>query len=67
MGMELRRGVAVHRTGGVVLEGSRNEFAGCLGRVDVADAGLRVPFQRSQGDTHTLPMRLSDTLIAADN
>src|SRR5271170_7647237 len=66
MGVELRCCVAVHRAGGIVLEGSRNEFACRLRRVDVSDPRLRVSFQLSQGNTHTLPMRLSHALIAAD-
>jgi hypothetical protein len=66
MGVELRRGVAFNRPRGVVLKGSRNEFACCLRRVDVADPRLGVAFQLGQGDTHTFPMRLSHTPIAAD-
>ncbi len=49
-----------------MLEGSRNEFACRLRRVDVADAGLSVLFQLGQCDTHALPMRLSYALIAAN-
>jgi hypothetical protein len=66
MGVELRRGVAVHRAGGIVLEGSRNELACRLRRVDVADPRLSVFLQLGQCNPNALPMRLSDTLIAAD-
>jgi hypothetical protein len=65
MSVELRRGVAVYRTGGIVLEGSRNEFACRLRRVDVADPRLSVAFQLGQGSPPALPMRLSHSLIAA--
>ncbi len=66
MGMELRRSVAVHRPRGVVLKGSRNEFACRLRRMDIADAGLRVLLQLGQGNADALPMRLSHALIASD-
>ena len=65
MGVKLRRGVTVHRAGGVVLEGSRNEFAGRLRRVNIADAGLRVLLQLVERHADALPMRLSYALIAA--
>lgn len=65
MSVDLRRGVAVRSPRGVVLEGSRNEFACRLRRVEVADACLRVPLQLTQGDPHTLQMRLSHALIPA--
>jgi hypothetical protein len=66
MGVELRRGVAVHRAGGIVLEGSRNELACRLRRVDVADPRLSVFLQLGQCNPNALPMRLSHALIAAD-
>ena len=65
MGVELRRGVAVYRPRGIVLEGSRNEFACRLRRMDVADAGLRVLLQLVERHADALPMRLSYALIAA--
>jgi hypothetical protein len=65
MGVKLRRGVTVHWPRGIVLKGSRNEFAGCLRRVDVADAGLRVLLQLIERHADTLPVRLSHALIAA--
>ena len=51
MGVELRCGVAVYRTGGVVLKGSRNEFACRLRRVDVANPRLGIAFQLCQRDS----------------
>jgi hypothetical protein len=35
--------ITVHRTGGVMLEGGRDELAGRLRCMDVADAGLGIP------------------------
>ena len=67
MGVELRRGVAVYRPGGVVLEGRGDEFACRLRRVDVADPRLGVPSPTRTGrHADAFPMRLSHTLIAAD-
>ena len=65
MGMELRRGVAVNRPRGVVLEGRGNEFARRLRRMDIADARLRVPLQLVKRHADTLPMRLPHAVIAA--
>ena len=45
VGMELRRGVAVYRPGGVMLELRGDELPGGLGGMVAADAGLRVPLQ----------------------
>ncbi len=66
MGVELRRGVTIHRSRGIVLEGSRNEFAGRLRGVNIADAGLRVLLQLIECHADALTMRLSHALIAAD-
>ena len=65
MGVELRRGVAFDRPRGIVLEGSRNEFACRLRRMDVADPRLGVPLQLGESHAHAFPMRLSHPLIAA--
>jgi len=66
MGVELRRGVAVYWTRGVMLEGRHNEFACRLRRMNVADPRLVVPLQFSKGNTDTFPMRLSHALVATD-
>ena len=66
MCVELRRGVAVYRPRGIVLEGSCNEFACCLRRMNVADAGLRVLLQLGERHADALPVRLSYALIATD-
>ena len=66
MGVELRRGVAVHWTRGIVLKGSCNEFTGRLRRVDIADASLRVLLQLVKRHADALSMRLSYALIATD-
>src|ERR1700722_1525176 len=65
MGVELRRGVPIHRPRGIVLEGCRNKFAGCLWRVDIADAGLRVLLQLIECHANAFSMRFSHALIAA--
>ena len=64
--VELRRGVAVHRTGGVMLELGRDKLPGRLGGMIAADAGLRVPLQLIQGDIDGLAVRLAHAVIAAD-
>ena len=65
MGVELRRGVALDRPRGVVLEGRGDEFARRLRRMDVADPRLRVPLQLPKSHAHALPVRLSYPVIAA--
>ncbi len=64
MSMKLRRGVTVHGTRGVVLEGSCDEFACRLRGMNIADAGLRVLLQLVKCHADALPMRLSYALIA---
>ena len=48
VGVELRRGVAIDRAGGVMLEFGGNELPGRFRRMVAADAGLGVPFQLRQ-------------------
>ena len=49
MGVELGRGIAIDRTGGVVLELGRDELPGGLGGVVAADPRLGVPLQLGEG------------------
>ena len=64
--VKLRRGVAVHRPGSVVLERGRNELARRLRRVNIADARLRVPLQFAKCDANAFAVRLPHALIATD-
>ena len=66
VGVELRRGVAVHGAGGVMLELRSDELAGGFGGVVAADAGLRVPFQLAQSDVHRFPVRVPHPVIPTD-
>src|ERR1700677_278 len=66
MGMKLRRSVAIHRAGSVMLEGGGNELAGRLGRVDIADTRLRIPFQFTKRYADTLTVRHTHAFIATD-
>ena len=65
MGVELGSGVAVHRTGGIVLELSRDKSPGLLGGVVAADPCLRVLLQLRERGGHRLPMSQAHALIAA--
>ncbi len=64
MSMKLRRGIAVNWTSGVMLEGSSDELACCLGRMDVTYASLCVSLQLLQRDSNTFAMRLTHAIIA---
>ncbi len=64
--MELGRGVAVHRAGGVMFKLRGDELAGGLGGVVAAETRLGVPLQLRKGDGHGLPVGLADTVIASD-
>ena len=64
--MELRRGVAIHRAGGVVLEFGGDELPCGFGRVVAADARLRVPLQFRQSRSHGLGDEPPHPLVAAD-
>jgi hypothetical protein len=66
MSMKLRRSVAIHRTGSVMLEGGGNEFARRFRRVDIADTRLRIPLQFAKCAADTFTVRLSHMRIAAD-
>jgi hypothetical protein len=66
MGVKLRRGVAVHRTRGIVLERSGGELARKLRGVHVAEPSLRVLLQLPQSNSDALPVRLADAFIASD-
>src|SRR6202034_2693349 len=45
MSMELRGGISIDRTGGVMLELCRNKVFGGFGGMVAADPRLRIPFQ----------------------
>ena len=66
MGMELRRNIAIHRAGGVMLEFGGDEFARGLRRMVPADAGLRVVFKLFKGSADALAVRLTHAVVAAD-
>jgi hypothetical protein len=63
MGMQLRGGVPIDRPGCVVLEGCGCKFACRFRRVNIADASLRVLFQFSKRNTHTLAMCFPHAVI----
>ena len=65
MGMKLGRRVAVHGARAVVLELGANPFAGCLGGVVPAHAGLDKPLHLVQGNAHTLAVSLPHPLVTA--
>ena len=44
MGVKLGRGIAINGTSGIVFKSGGNKLAGSLGRVNIADTGLRVSF-----------------------
>src|SRR5271166_222975 len=64
--MKLWRDIAIHRAGRIVLKLGGDRFAGGLGRMIAADAGLRVAFELVEGNANALAMRFTDALIAAD-
>src|SRR5260370_32367159 len=45
MSVKLRRSIAIHRAGSVMLEGGGDKLGCRLWRVDIADARLRIPLQ----------------------
>jgi len=64
--VQLWRDIAIDRAGRIVLKLSGNKLCRRLGRVIAADPGLCVTFELVEGNADALPMRLADTLIAAD-
>ncbi len=60
----LRRSVAVHRAGGVVLELCHDELAGSLGGIVAADSGWVYRSQFRESDSHGPPVGFADTIIA---
>src|SRR5580704_1084242 len=64
--VELRRDIAIDRTGRIVLKLGGYKFASRLGRMIATDAGLRVVFELVEGNADALPVGFADTLIAAD-
>jgi hypothetical protein len=65
MGMQLRDGIPIDRPCCVVLEGCGCEFACRFRRVNIADASLRVLFQFSKCNTHTLAMCFPHAVITS--
>jgi hypothetical protein len=65
MSMKLRRSIAIHRAGSVMLEGGGDKIGCRLWRVDIADARLRVPLQFAECYANTLTVRQAHTLVAA--
>ena len=63
--VKLRRGITIDRTGGIVLEGRRNELARLLRLPDVAHPRLGVPLKLVESDLNTLPVGFTHTLVAA--
>jgi len=66
MGIELRRGIAFHRSRGVVLKGRGGELARRLRLPNVADPRLGVPLQLSQRNADAIAVRLTHPIIAAN-
>jgi hypothetical protein len=66
MSVKLRRGVAVHRARGVVLELGDDELACGFSRPIAAHAGLRISFQLIQGDTHRFAVGRAHPVIATN-
>jgi len=64
--VQLRRRIAVHGPGTVVLERRRDPPPRRLGRPNVAEPGLDEALGLIEGDLRALPMRFSDPFIAAD-
>ncbi len=65
VGVELRRGVAIHRSGGVVFEGCSNEPSCRLSGIVAADPRLGEPLQLGQCNAHGVAVGLSNSLIPA--
>ena len=64
--MELRGGVAVHRSGAVVLERGGDPIAGRFGCQVATEAGLHIGLELSERGGDRLAMRLADPVIPAD-
>ncbi len=64
--MQLRRDVAIDRTGRVVLEFGGNKLARGLGWMIAANPRLRVAFKLVKGDADAFPVRFADAFIATD-
>ena len=65
MSMELWGGVAVHRTGSVMLKLGRDEATRRLRWVFAADACVRVALQLCKRSRHRVAMCFSDTVVPA--
>src|SRR5580658_5055777 len=64
MRMKLRCSIAVYGTSGVMLEGSGNELARCLRRMDVPDPRLCIPLQFMQCHANTFAVLLAHAIIS---
>ncbi len=66
MGVELRRGVAIHRSRGVVFELRRDELTGGLGGMVAADPRLCVPLQLCKGSGDCGSVRFPHPLVPSN-
>ena len=64
MGMELRRGVTIHRPGRVMLKLCGNELPRRLRRMVAANARLRVPLQLRERSRHRLAVGQAHAIVA---
>jgi hypothetical protein len=64
--MELRRGITIDRTGGVMLELGGNKLPRCFGGVVPADPCLGIPLQFGKSRRDGLPVRLAYPIISTD-
>ncbi len=65
VGVELRSGIAIDGTRGIVLKLRSDEFPGGLGGAVAADPRLGIPLQFREGGCHRLPVGLADPVVAA--
>ena len=65
MGVELRRGIAVYGTRGVMLELCSDELAASLGGIVAADPCLRVPLQLVQSSCYGGSMGFPHAIVSA--
>ena len=66
MGMQVRRGIAIHRTGRIMLEGGGNPLAGRLGGMVPADPRLHKLLGRTERHFDGVTMRLANPIILSD-
>ena len=64
--MELRRGIAIDRTGGVMLELGGNKLPSSFGGVVPADSSLSVSLQLGESGCDGFPVRLTHPVISTN-